>query len=197
MLYTTLGRLDEALDVVARGIAADPLFPTLPLMETTLRFWRREYDAAIALGTKLVELHPYLQVGRAFYAQALEFSGHLEKALEQYRLASLMAPDAPWLRALEGTCLAKLGRPHEAQTIVDELEHIRASEYVDAYYMAVLRAALGDDEGAFEELERAYEESSAWLWGLNVDPKLDYFRRDPRFVRICDELREPSTAFQG
>ena len=192
MLYSTLGRLDEALAVVAQGSSVDPLFPLLPLMETTLRFWRREYALAIDLGTTLVELHPYLQVGRAFYAQALELSGRLEEALAQYHLASLMSPDTAWLRALEGTCLAKMRRTAAAHGILDELEYIRPSEYVDAYFMAILKAALGQREQAFDELERAYEECSAWLWGYHVDPKLDYFRDDARYTRICTELRKPS-----
>ena len=193
MLYTTLGRLDDALAIVARGHEADPLFPLVPLMETTVRFFRREFDAAIALGTTLVELHPYLQVGRAFYAQALEFSGRLDDALGQYKLASLMSPDLAWLRALEGTCLAKMGRGHEAWAILEELEHIRATEYVDAYFMAILRASLGQPNQAYAELERAYEESSAWLWAFSVDPKLDYFRGDARYTQICAAVRQPST----
>lgn len=196
MLYTTLGRLDEALEVLARGHEADPLWPLLPVVETTVRFWRREYDAAIALGTRLVELHPYLQVGRAFYAQALEFSGRLGEALAQYKLASLMSPDTSWLLALEGTCLAKMGQGREAVGVLEGLEGMRAVEYVDAYYMAVLRGALGHREQAFAELERAYEESSSWLWAFQVDPKLDYFRDDPRFEQICAALQQPAVAFQ-
>jgi tetratricopeptide (TPR) repeat protein len=196
MLYSTLLRLDEALAMVARGHAADPLFPLLPLMETTLRIWRREYAVAIELGTTLVELHPYLQVGRTFYAQALEFSGRLDDALAQYHLASLMSPDTAWLRALEGTCLAKMGRRDEAHRILDALEQIRPSEYVDAYFMAILKASLGLREQAFDELERAFEESSAWLWCYHVDPKLDYFRDDPRYARICAELRRPSNILE-
>ena len=196
MLYSTLGRLDEALVVVARGHEADPLFPLLPLMETTLRIFRRDYAAAIELGTMLVELHPYLQVGRAFYAQALEFSGRLDEALAQHHLASLMSPDTAWLRALEGTCLAKMKRLDEAHRILDELEQIRPTEYVDAYFMAILKASLGLREQAFDELERAYEESSSWLWAYHVDPKLDYFRDDERYTRICAELRHPSNILE-
>lgn len=191
MLYTRVGRVDEALEMVARGVAADPLFPLLPLMETSLRFMRREYDQAIARGTTLIELHPYLQVGRMYYAQALEFSGRLADALAQYRLASLMSPDTPWLVALEATCLAKMGREAEARRIRDELEAMRSSDYVDSYQMAVLQNALGKRELAFEELERAYEENSAFLWGVSVDPKMDPLRDDPRFDRICAGLREP------
>ena len=196
MLYTSLGRLDDALAIVARGHEADPLFPLLPLMETTVRFFRREYAAAAALGTTLVELHPYLQVGRAFYAQSLEFSGRPDEALRQYKMASLMSPDIGWLRALEATCLAKMRRGREAWAILEELEHIRATEYVDAYFMAILRASLEQQDQAWAELERAYAESSAWLWTFSVDPKLDYFRGDPRYSRICAAIRQPAATLE-
>jgi DNA-binding winged helix-turn-helix (wHTH) protein len=195
MLYMTLGRLDDAGAMIARGLEADPLFPLLPLMQTSLHLWRRDYANAIEQGTTLIELHPYLQVGRAFYAQALEFGGRAEEALTQYKLASLMSPDVTWLRGLEGTCLAKMGKMREARTILEELEHIRRTEYVDAYYMAILRAALGQREEAFAELDRAGDECSARLWEFPADPKLDYFRDDPRYKRMCTALRQPAAAF--
>lgn len=62
------------------------------------------------------------------------------------------------------------------------------TDYVDAYYMALLRDALGDCDGAFQELERAFEESSAALPILNIDPKMDWLRRDPRFGHLRDRL---------
>jgi DNA-binding winged helix-turn-helix (wHTH) protein len=195
MLYMTLGRLDDAAAMIVRGLEADPLFPLLPLMQTSLHLWRRDYARAIEQGTTLVELHPYLQVGRAFYAQALEFAGRPDEALTQYKLASLMSPDVTWLRGLEGTCLAKMGSTREAFAILEELEHIRRTEYVDAYYMAILRAALGQREQAFAELGRAEEECSARLWEFPADPKLDYFRGDPRYKRMCAALRQPAPAF--
>jgi len=196
MLYVTLGRLDAALDIVARGLEADPLFPLLPLVQTELHLWRRDYAKAIELGTTLVELHPYLQVGRPVYAQALQFSGQLDEALGQYKLASLMSPDVTWLRGLEGACLARMNRQREAWAILEELEHIRASEYVDAYYIAILLAALGQREQAFTELDRAYDECSARLWQFHVDPKLDDFRGDARYTRMCAAVSQPSTAFE-
>jgi DNA-binding winged helix-turn-helix (wHTH) protein len=191
MLYATLGRLDDALDCIARAHTVTPLMPVLSAADVCVRFWRREFDDAVAIGAKAVELHPYLQLGRAFYAQALEFSGRLDEALAQYQLASVMSPDLPWLRALEGVCLAKSHRDREARTILEALEHRRRSDYVDAYGMAVLRGALGDPDGAFRELERAVEENSAGLYALDVDPKADWFRSDPRFVRLRGRLVGP------
>jgi DNA-binding winged helix-turn-helix (wHTH) protein/tetratricopeptide (TPR) repeat protein len=188
MLYSTAGRFEEAVNIVQRGYKAAPLLTTLPLSETSVLFRHRDYDAAVAVGAKAIELHPYLQVGRAFYGQALEFSDRMDEALAQYRLASLMSPDLPWMRALEGTCLAKMGRRREACAILADLERLREREYVDAYYMAVFREQLGQRPGALVELERAYSENSGSLYALRVDPKMDPFLAEPRFRRICAAL---------
>ncbi len=191
LLHATRGRLGEAMEVVERGLRADPLFPTLTLTEAALRFWGREFDLSIAVGAKCIELHPFLQVARVFYAHALEFSGRLDEALAQYQRGSLMFPDLPWLRALEGACLGKMGRTAEGQAILDQLEQLRRSDYVDAYSMAVLRLALGDRDGAFVELARAVEENSAQMYPIHIDPKMDPLRDDARFVRIQELLRQP------
>jgi DNA-binding winged helix-turn-helix (wHTH) protein/Flp pilus assembly protein TadD len=192
LMYATLGRLDQALESVRQGYQADPLLPTLVPTEVNVLVWRREFDRAIEIGNKAVELHPYLQISRGNYAQALEFSGRLEEALVQYQLGSVMSADLPWVRALEATCLAKMGRRPEARAILEELEHLRGSEYVDALYMAVLRDALGQRPDAFKELERACDESSAFLYSINVDPKMDAFRKDRRFARLQDVLQRPA-----
>jgi DNA-binding winged helix-turn-helix (wHTH) protein/Tfp pilus assembly protein PilF len=191
-LYAARRRSDDALEVLRRCETIDPLLPLLPVTETLVRFWQRDYDAAVAVGARAVELHPYLQVARANYAQALEFSGRLEDALAHYRTAIAMSPDLTWMRAQEGTCLAKLGRHDEALVILDAIEHIRRSEYVDGYYMTVFRDALGQRDAAFDELARTYEDNSVWLFSVDVDPKLDGLRDDPRFERIRAALYIPA-----
>jgi tetratricopeptide (TPR) repeat protein len=188
LLYATLGRLDEALEVLDRAYQIDPLLPTLPATVVNVRLWRREYDTAIDVGRKAVELHPYLQISRANYAMALECSGQLEEALAQYQLGSVMSPNLPWMRALEGTCLARMDRRPDAQRILDELDELRRSDYVDAYHMAIFRDALGQRNEAFGELERACEDNSAFLYAIDVDPKIDALRADRRFATVRKTL---------
>lgn len=193
MLYATMGRLDEALDCVCRAYKVAPLLPLLPATEVFVRFWRREFDQAAAIGAKAVELHPYLQLGRAFYALALEYAGRLDEAVEQYRIGSVMSPELSWLHALEGACLVKSHREDEALAILDQLEQRRKSEYVDAYGMAILRHALGHGDAGFAELERSVDENSAGLFALDVDPTMDGFRADPRYPELRSRL--PPTGF--
>jgi tetratricopeptide (TPR) repeat protein len=141
----------------------------------------------VALGKEAVELHPFLHLSRMFYAQALECAGEIEAALEQYRLASVMFSGS-MLQALEGRCLAKLGRLDEAYQILQTLETMRGSEYVDAYHMSLLQEALGNRDQAIRELERAAEENSATICFMDVDPKIDSLRGDPRFLKVRDRV---------
>jgi tetratricopeptide (TPR) repeat protein len=164
--------------------AIDPLWVQLPSTEVFVRFFRRELDAALAAARDSLELHPYLPLSRALYAQALEFSGDPEEALKQYRMATVICPDLPWLRALEAICLVNCGRRAEASAIFQRLEEFRKTEYVDAYFQAQLLHALGRKDEAFLELERAAEEHSAALLVIDVDPRVDPLRADPRFGPI-------------
>lgn len=184
MLYAAIGQFDKALEMLEQGYQVDPLWPVLPAVEVLVRFCRRDFNCAVECGKKALELHPYMQLSRAYYAQALEYSGRGEEALAQYRHTCVMCPDMPWLRALEGAGLARSGRRGEAEAALAELEQRRATEYVDAYYMALLRDALGERDAAFAELERACEEGSTALPIVNVDPRMDSLRADPRFAQL-------------
>jgi DNA-binding winged helix-turn-helix (wHTH) protein/tetratricopeptide (TPR) repeat protein len=184
LLYGATGRFDEALDTFARGMRVDPLLPTLAAAEVLVHCWRRDFDTAVAVGRHGVELHPHQQTLRVNYAQALQCAGRLEEALAQYHIASIIAPDVPWLRALEGACQAALGRRADAQAMLVGLEALRHSEYVDAYHMAVFRSAMRRPREALAELERAYAENSAWLHALDVDPMFDALRAEPGFRRL-------------
>jgi len=188
MLYVTQNRLDEALNISLTARLTHSLWPTVPANEILIRICRREYDAAVACGKKALDLHPYLYLARLFYGEALEYSGNVTEALEQYRLATIMSPDLGWLRAFEAKCLAKHGRRKDAQKILAELNQIRKTQYVDAYYMALLLDALGDRDQAFQELERAYHEKSVALFMLDVDPKLDDLRQDARFGALREKI---------
>jgi DNA-binding winged helix-turn-helix (wHTH) protein/Flp pilus assembly protein TadD len=187
MLYICMRRFDDAIDVMIDTQDAHDLWPTLPATEVLLRLSMRQFDKALALGKQAVELHPFLHLSRLFYAQALECSGHVDAALEQYRLASVMFSGA-MVQSLEGRCLAKMRRVDEARAILHNLQRARGSEYVDAYHLALLMDALGRREEAFQELERAADENSATLCFMDVDPKLDSLRPDPRFSRVRDRV---------
>ncbi len=189
MAYVTAGRTGDAAAVLSRANCADSLWPMLPAMEILIRLCAGEFESAVECGKKAVELHPYLHVGRFLYAQALEFHGQWDDALHQYRRTCVMSPDLTWIPAYEAACMAKSGRRGEAERVLKQLQTLRESDYVDAYAMAVLREALGATDEAFEELERAVRENSAFLFMIDVDLNIQTLRGDPRFVSFRDRLK--------
>ncbi len=168
VLYATMKRFDEALDVLAQAYHVDGLWPILPAAEILVRCCRGEFETAVECGRKALDLHPYFSLGRSHYAQALEFAGRLDEALVEYRLACVMSPDFPRLRAEEARCLARCGRRDEATASLMELKKLRRTEYVDAYPMAFVYDALGREEEALRELECAVAEGSPCLFLLDV-----------------------------
>jgi DNA-binding winged helix-turn-helix (wHTH) protein len=189
LLYGAESRFTEAAEALARGHDADPLSPTLAATEILIHTWRRDFTAAVEFGQRNIRLHPYLHIVRFNYAEALEFSGQLEAALAQYQAASAIAPDVLWLRAFEGACLARLGRVDEARALLEGLEAVRRTEYVDAYRMATLRAALGQRAETVLELDRAIAENSAWLYTWSVCPRMEVLMRDVRVRRLRERRR--------
>jgi len=191
MYYATTSRFREALEVVEQSRIIDPLNAAMPPAETFIHLCQRNYKAAVAAGKRSVELHPYQPLGRALFAGALQASGELEEAQKQYHLAGLMCPDLPWLRVMEGVSLAQLGRKQEASEVLEEMQQMRETDYVDAYFVALLYHALGRIDGAFRELERAVDENSATLFLLDVDPRVDPLRSDRRFGPLRDRAFHP------
>ncbi len=184
------GRLDEAVQCTQRARSADLLAPMLAFTETVVRIFRREFDLAAVHGRRAADLHPGSPFVRVVYAEALEHSGQTGKAGEQYRFASAMAADVPWIRAQAARFLARNGRLAEAIEVLEDLQRRQESRHVDAYHLALLLESLGRRTDALRELHRAQDERCHILALIDVDPKIDSLREDPLFVQFKQGLRE-------
>jgi tetratricopeptide (TPR) repeat protein len=180
MLYGGQGRIEEARAAL-RGRSGSALDPLVAASGIVVNIFAREFDRALECAREVLVLHPYYQLARIFYANALEAAGRAEEAVAEFRRAAAMSPDLLWLRAAEGAGLARSGRRKEAEAIWRDIRKLRETEYIDAFHVAVLLDALGKRNEAFAELERAVEENSAMIFLVDADPRLDNFRDDPRF----------------
>src|SRR6185503_18263388 len=83
---------------------------------------------------------------------------------------------------------ALAGNRDDAKRMLAELGELSERTYVPALYVAVIHAALGEMDDAFECLERAYDERSNWLTLLKVDPRVDSLRSDERFKELIRRI---------
>jgi len=65
--------------------------------------------------------------------------------------------------------------------VLEELIDRSRREYVPSTCFVWIHTALGQEDEAFEWLERAYEAKDFDLFFLNVDPDYEPLRDDPRF----------------
>ena len=68
--------------------------------------------------------------------------------------------------------------------MIEELSRQAEYRFVCPYELGTIYIALGDYDKAFELLTIAYETRSPCIPWLNVDPRLDPIRDDPRFEEL-------------
>ena len=83
-----------------------------------------------------------------------------------------------------GHAYAVSGNMNEAQRVIDDLEELSKQRYVSSYHIALIYTGLGENDRAFEWLEKAYEERADLLVYIKVEPRLDSLRGDPRFADL-------------
>ena len=111
-----------------------------------------------------------------------------ERALKD--LGDSTAVGLAWL----GAALAESGNSERATTILRGLEARSAGgEYGLQLYIALIRDALGDVDGALESLERGYDDREPFLTTLACAGWLRFpnTRENPRFKQLLNRLNLP------
>jgi len=75
--------------------------------------------------------------------------------------------------------------------LLDDLKARAEQQYVPAFCIALIHAALGENDLAFEWLDRAFAERSSWLVYLDVEPMLGSLRSDARFEDLARRVGLP------
>ncbi|MEP6601038.1 MAG: hypothetical protein ABJB49_04420, partial [Nitrospirota bacterium] len=91
--------------------------------------------------------------------------------------------DAEVTEALRDAAAATSATVYWQKRLEQELEESK-SEPSTAFDMAEIFAQLGQNDQAFAQLEKAYEERSVMMMYLKTAPNLDPLRSDPRFADL-------------
>ncbi len=90
-----------------------------------------------------------------------------------------------------GYAFAKTGQRDKALAVIERWKDAERTRYVMNYWVAVTYAAVGDKDGAFAELEKAYQAHDWFFPRIKVDPFMDPLRDDPRFNELVRKLGLP------
>jgi adenylate cyclase len=68
------------------------------------------------------------------------------------------------------------------------MEERYARREANAAYLAMVHAALGDMDKAFEWLEKDFQSRAGTMGDLAWDPYFDLFRSDPRYADLLKRM---------
>jgi TolB-like protein/Tfp pilus assembly protein PilF len=183
-----LGRFDEALTEMNRASELNPLAPALNLALGYRFYYAHEYPQAIDQIQKTLAMEATFVPAHVYLGRAYEQKGTYPVAIAEMRKAlDLSEGDTNELAAL-GHAYALSHQEAEAKKILDQLKERSQQTYVQPSSIALIHVGLGDKNQAFDWLQKAYEDRSAGLLYLKVDPAFDSVRSDPRFVDLLHRV---------
>jgi adenylate cyclase len=192
MLLATLGRYDEAKQVLRRAIQLDPGGSD----QMALAFAEVQ-TGNIDVGVRMAEEsggHRHREsIGRRSYLGLVYLeAGRRADAL---RVADAPSEGEDELERFDSALLdAMLGRPDAARQVAEEAERGESKSYTSSAHLAMLYSALGERERALDLLEQDDREGDAILWLYHRRKFFDPIRDDPRFVALLEKYRIPGLA---
>lgn len=182
-----MGRRAEALAELAKVDELDYSLSSATT-ESWTYFHLRDYPALVQAGKRGLLLG--LQDSSQHYTLGVgyEGTGRLQEAISEYQKAIEISADPEAVVAL-AHAYAAVGKKTEAEQVLRDLERKSKETSASPYTMATIYAGLGENDKAFEFLERAYLEKSLFLpASLKSDLLLDNLRPDPRFQSLLHRV---------
>jgi len=184
-----MSRFDEALVEIRRARELSPLSLLIHRDVAWHYFCQRRYDEAITQLRATLELDPDYAPAITLLARSLAASGQHAEALTELARTKGRISDVSYL-SFRGQIEAAAGHRRQADRTLQELR-IPRREYVPPYYLALIHTALGRKPEALAELERAYVEQDSTLVSVDIDPRFDALRDEPRFQALVARMRFP------
>lgn len=175
------GHTEASLTESRTALELDPLDVIMNVHLAWHHWLAREYDATIEQSHRTAELDPHDHWPPFFEGLALAHQGQFGEAVARHRRALDCSGGSVVMLAALGHTYAVAGDVAAARAVVSKLAADAAPRHLSSYEIAVIHAALDERDQAFNWLDRAYADRSAWMAYLNVDPRMDPLRGDPRF----------------
>jgi tetratricopeptide (TPR) repeat protein len=182
-LAGNLGRPEEALALLRRAVALDPLSASAHRSLARSSFLANLLDEAEAAGQKALELDPQGGLTHFWLGLVRLSQRRLDEAQEMFERVE---HDTFRLLGLSQVNHAR-GRSAESEAALKEL--IKRDAAGAAYQIALGYAYRGDTELAFEWLERAYVQRDPGIGMMNISTPLRKLHNDPRWQPFLEKMK--------
>jgi serine/threonine-protein kinase len=189
-LLTATGRLTEARAEIQRAQKLDPISVAIESDMGFLLHYSYKQDQAAEELRKALEMNPQFPLAHLFLGRVYQAKGLYDQAISEYRATGPLREWVPTVAGI-GYVYGIQGKRQEALQVLSNLEARSKKEYVTAYAVALVHAALRDKDRAFAWLEKGIEERTHWLVWLKRDLRWEPIRSDPRFPEMVRRVGLP------
>ena len=187
-LLVATGRVEEALAESRRILELDPLDLIINVHLAWHYYMAGQPEEAFQESQRVIDMEASFHWGHFFAGLSLDALGESRDAVVELRKAVELSGRSTVMLSACGYALAAAGESDAAMAILDELGRLARVRYVSSFEVALIHAALGDVDRAFEWLDRAHHERSGWLPYAAVEPRLAALRADPRFACFLQRI---------
>jgi len=180
-LLGSLGRFEEAIAEYERALVIDPLSLIINGDYGWAFYCARRYDEAIEQLRRTIEMDAAFPQTYLWLGLAYQGAGRLTESAEAFAEGARLTNGSPTMLAGLALARAQAGDTTDAERILADMKERAKTGYVPMVAMVQLHVALGDIDGTFEWLDKAFAYRASFLVPMKVYPFLDPIRDDPRF----------------
>jgi TolB-like protein/Tfp pilus assembly protein PilF len=193
-----IGRMAESATESKLAVDLDPVDDGLTDCLCWHSFAARQYDNSIQMARDLLVRVPDDAWEMAVLGWDYEQKGMHEQAITEFKKAVELTDKnsplfSPFYLAGLAQAYALAGRRSDAEEVLQGLLKQARQSYVSPFDIALIYAALGQQDTAFAWMNKAVAERSTWLVYSKWEPRLDPLRSDPRFQDLLRRIGLPTT----
>ncbi|MDM7922817.1 MAG: protein kinase [Pyrinomonadaceae bacterium] len=194
LFFSATGKQVDAIQEIESAKQIDRNSLSVLAASGMVNFYAGNFEAAIAECNKALTIEPTflpaLKVKRWTYAAMKDLESGAATFTKEFNYGRGDLNDPSWkpIAAQAG----RLGMTREdTLRLLDEAvadPFIRNNPYAFSYEAALAYNIIGETEKALDQLERAEASRSHWFNFLQVDPRFENLRKEPRFIRLLGAL---------
>jgi TolB-like protein/DNA-binding winged helix-turn-helix (wHTH) protein/Tfp pilus assembly protein PilF len=186
LLLAALGRREASLAQIHQAQQLDPVSLIVTTAAAYVSYFARDYGPADKLCERVLQRDPNFIVAHTVLGLTREQQGQPKAAIVEFQKALALSGSRPAVDLdYLGHAYAAAGKRAEAEAVLTELHDQVKTGGASPIYQAATLVALGRKDQAMDALEEGSAPSaggeSEWL---NVDPRYEALRSDPRFQRL-------------
>jgi eukaryotic-like serine/threonine-protein kinase len=179
---------EEAIKEMEQALQLDPLSLPNNTAMGYLLFCASRYQDAITHLRSTAELDPNLSLSHQLLGAALEQVGWYEEAVTEYLMIIPASAGRPEIKDSLREAFRSSGMSGFWSRFAELVPELAERRLITPYFVATIHTTLGDHDGAFEWLNKAFAERSQLLSHLQADPRLASLRSDERFGELLRRM---------